>query len=329
MFQATNPKGSSDIVKTRLLISIAVAGAVALPSAAQAAVFPTATTGNARSVTFSGATLTGAVNPHGQATNYYFQYGTSTRYTNQTPLTPVGNGTRTVGVSEPITGLSAVTKYHFRLVAVGPGGANQTARGADRTFTTAKIPLAIGIVAVPEPVVYGSPLMVEGTLSGTGNANRAVVLQAKPFPFTGPFMNIGDAHLTDAAGGFAFPFLGLIQTAQLQVITTGKPTVVSPVITEHVAVQVSINVHSTRRRGFAKVTGTVTPPEVGNVVAFQKITRHHGFVTVGTAIVHTGTFTTGRFSRTLHVRTPGVYRAFVNVVSGAQVANVSRTVQIK
>lgn len=315
-------------MKTRLLISIAAAGALALPAAAQAAVFPTVTTGNAHSVTFSGATLTGSVNPHGQATNYFFQYGTSTKYTNQTPLTPVGNGTHPVNVSEQITGLSAVTKYHFRLVAIGPGGANQTARGTDHTFTTSKIPLSIGMVAVPEPVVFGNPLLVEGTLSGTGNANRAVILQVKPFPFTGPFMNVGDAHLTDAAGGFVFPLLSLAQTAQLQVVTTGNPTVSSPVITEHVAALVSINVHRTQRHGFAKVTGTVTPPEVGTVVAFQKFTRH-GFVNVGTATVHSGTSTSGRFSRVLHVRTPGVYRAFVEVASGAQVANFSRTVLIK
>jgi hypothetical protein len=316
-------------VKTRLLISIALAGALALPAAAQAAVFPTVTTGAATAVTFSGATLHGSVNPRGQATNYYFQYGTSTKYSNQTPLTPVGNGTRTVNVQESITGLSAVTKYHYRLVAVGPGGANQTARGRDRSFTTTKIPLSIGIAGVPNPVVFGSPLMVEGTLSGTGNANRPVILQARPFPYTGPFMNIGDTHLTDAAGGFAFPFLGLIQTAQLQVVTTGKPTVVSPIITEQVAVLVTINVHRTQRRGFAKVTGTVTPPEVGNVVVFQKITRHHGFVSVGTATVHSGTTTTGRFSRVIHVRVPSVYRALVQVVSGAQVSNFSRTVLIK
>jgi hypothetical protein len=65
------------------------------------------------------------------------------------------------------------------------------------------------------------------------------------------------------------------------------------------------------------------------VVVFQKITRHHGFVSVGTATVHSGTTTTGRFSRVIHVRVPSVYRALVQVVSGAQVSNFSRTVLIK
>ena len=58
------------------------------------------------------------------------------------------------------------------------------------TFTTPKIPLSVAIVAVPNPVTYGSSYTVEGTLSGTGGGNRQVTLQYTPFPYTAPFCPI-------------------------------------------------------------------------------------------------------------------------------------------
>ena len=43
------------------------------------------------------------------------------------------------------------------------------------------------IAGVPNPVVFGNPFFVEGTLSGTGAATHEVVLQANPFPYLGGF----------------------------------------------------------------------------------------------------------------------------------------------
>ena len=120
------------------------------------------------------------------------------------------------------------------MVAIGPGG---TVAGNDRTFTTAKIPLSLALVSTPNPVVFGSPFFVEGTLSGTGGANHAIVLQANPFPYLGGFKTVGNPELTNATGGFSFPYLGLTENAQLRVVTVGLPVVISPVVLESVAVQ--------------------------------------------------------------------------------------------
>jgi len=49
----------------------------AVPALAAA---PTAVTGAAGSVTYQSATLTGAVNPGGESTEVYFQYGTTNTY---------------------------------------------------------------------------------------------------------------------------------------------------------------------------------------------------------------------------------------------------------
>lgn len=93
----------------------------------------TVTTGSATPST-SGATLTGALNPNGVATSYYFEFGTTANYGQQTPPGDAGSGTQAVSVSAIVNGLKANTTYHYRLVGVGLGGASL---GADATFSTA------------------------------------------------------------------------------------------------------------------------------------------------------------------------------------------------
>jgi phosphodiesterase/alkaline phosphatase D-like protein len=105
------------------------------------AVPPTVTTGAASSVKSTQATLGGSVNPHGLSTTYQFEYGTSTSYGSTAPATPksAGSGNSTVELTEPITGLSPDTAYHFRLSATNASG---TSHGEDRTFRTIAVPVA-------------------------------------------------------------------------------------------------------------------------------------------------------------------------------------------
>jgi hypothetical protein len=199
-------------------------GALALPASGSAAavavaVAPTVGTGGVSHVSFSSAILSGDVNAQGAAANYYFQYGTTSAYGSQTPLAPAGNGTITIKVSQTITGLLAATVYHYRVVAVSPSG---TTVGGGRTFTTAKIPLSVQLVATPNPVVFGDSFYVEGTLSGTGAADHAIALQVNPFPYLRGFQTVGNLELTSATGGFSFPYLGLLENAQLRVVTVGS-----------------------------------------------------------------------------------------------------------
>ena len=74
---------------------------------------------------------------------------------------------------------------------------------------TAKVPLSLRSSPRPTRSLFGGTVTVQGTLSGTGNADRAVVLQANPFPYTAGFQNVGNPELTTANGGFSFPVLGL------------------------------------------------------------------------------------------------------------------------
>jgi hypothetical protein len=109
---------------------------LAVPAVALAAA-PAATTGAAAGVTRSAATLNGTVDPNGTSTTWYFEYGTTTAYGLQSAGGDAVTGDDPVAVSMAVSGLSAGTTYHYRLVAVNGDG---TDPGADRTFRTAAGP---------------------------------------------------------------------------------------------------------------------------------------------------------------------------------------------
>jgi hypothetical protein len=305
---------------------VAVLGALAAPAAAQAAPIPlpTVSTGGAHEVSYGSATLTGSVNPNGGNTSYYFQYGPTKAYGGQSTIAGAGAGTHTVSVSAPITGLQPLTVYHFRLVAVNGTGASI---GKDHVFLTTKIPLSLQILAAPNPVLFGSTVTVQGTLSGTENANRAVVLQASQFPFTAGFQNVANPELTTATGSFSFPVLGMLLTTQFRVATTTSKPVVSPVAFENVAVRVASHVGHVRRRHFARFFGTVAPAVDGMQVAILKITHGRGVLVSGTVLRHRDA-TSSQFSRVVPV-SRGVYRVLVRVINGAQVSNYGQPLVIR
>jgi hypothetical protein len=93
---------------------------------------PTVTTSPATGVTTSQATLNGSLNPNGQATTYYFEYGKTTSYGTKTGMQNGGSGTTDVTVSTAISGLTPGQTYHFRLVASSKSG---TTNGADMSLT--------------------------------------------------------------------------------------------------------------------------------------------------------------------------------------------------
>jgi hypothetical protein len=293
-------------------------------SGAAAATLPTVSTSGAKQVSYAGAVLDGSVNPHGSNTSYYFQYGPTIAYGGQTTIADAGAGTSKVNVSLPVGGLQPLTLYHFRLVAVNGAGA---APGKDKTLLTKKVPLTLQILSSPNPVLFGGSITVQGTLSGTENTNRPVVLQANQFPFTAGFQNVAvNAELTTATGSFSFIVPGLTEVTQFRVVTSTSPAVISPVATENVAVKVSAHVGRAPRRHFARIFGTVTPAEDGMQVGILRITHGHGVLVGGTTLLHR-TATSSHFSRVVPVKR-GVYRVLIRVTTGTQVSNYSQPLLI-
>jgi hypothetical protein len=107
---------------------------------------PSAITHPATGVMLTSATLNGVVNPEGQATSYYFEWGQTTSYGNESPPeeAAVGSDLSEHQVEQNITGLTPDTTYHFRVVASNCGGCGEgTTFGPDQTFTSALPPTAI------------------------------------------------------------------------------------------------------------------------------------------------------------------------------------------
>jgi hypothetical protein len=114
-------------------------------------------TAGAGSVTSSSATVSGTVNPNGDATMYAFQYGTTSGFGHETTLTSAGSASTPFTVSASITGLTSGTTYHYRIVALNGSG---TATGVGLTFKT---------TGTPPPPPPTKPTSTTGTASASVN----------------------------------------------------------------------------------------------------------------------------------------------------------------
>lgn len=84
---------------------------------------PTVSTGSATELSTSGATLTGTVNPNGETTRWYFQWGDIHGLSQQTAQQSLGSLSSPQAVSWSLKGLlKAGTVYEYQLVAMHPKG---------------------------------------------------------------------------------------------------------------------------------------------------------------------------------------------------------------
>lgn len=303
--------------------------ALTAPGAAAALTPPGVATGPATHVSYGAAVLEGTVNPKGSETFYYFQYGPTRAYGLQTGLHAAGAGRANEHVSVLVTGLQPLTRYHFRLVAVNNAGPGV---GGDKAFMTPKVPLSLAILASPNPVVYGGVVTVQGTLSGTGNGNREVVLQANTFPYTAGFVNVGNPELTSASGGFTFNVVGVAAATQYRVVAVTRPPVASPVASELVAANVSAHVRRlhgrvVKGRRPVRFFGTVSPALDGMQVAIMRIVHGQNVLVGGMLLGHRNA-TSSSFSRRMRVRR-GIYRIYVRITNGALVPTFSAPVVVR
>jgi hypothetical protein len=299
-----------------------------LPAGNALAVAPGVTTGGAALVNSTAATLTGTVNPQGLATRYYFQFGATATYGSRTPSQSAGKGRTGAAAAAGLTGLTPAKRYHYRLVAHNRDG---TRVGADRSFVTARQPLALVIGAQPNPLPFGGGTLITGSLSGTGNAGRQVVLQQNAFPFTTGFQSIGNPLVTNAAGGFSFPLLSVPLNTQYRVTTLTNPPVVSPPITVGVAVKVITRVrhHRVRKGARLRFAGLVRPAKDGVPIGIQRLGRHNTWVTVAGSHTRHGGPTFSRFARRVKIVRSGTYRVFVQVPDGSYASNAGSSVSIR
>jgi hypothetical protein len=296
-----------------------------VPASALAAAKPTVTTGAASAVSPDAATVAGSLNPNGLVTTWYFQYGKTASYGNRTTAQDAGSGTKRVPVSSTLTGLQNKTTYHYRLVATNSMG---TTFGADRTFKTPEAPTVSTIASTANPAVFGQGVVITGFLVGPrAGGGKQVALEANAFPFTAGFQQVGNTVLTAADGSYSFTF-GALLGVQLRVVDRSDPSIVSPVLTQNVAVRTSLKGKRKSGSRVVRFSGHVSPAGATSAIVIQRRTHKGGWKNVKAILPHKAAAgaTSNRFSKRVRTRR-GVYRAVARPASGAYVEGVSRRIR--
>ncbi len=144
-------------------------------------------------VTATTATLEAQINPLGNDTHYYFQYGTAncsespgSCTTTPVPSADIGAGeTETQAAPAMLTGLQTATVYHYRVVEENTLG---TASTADQTFTTQgtggfSLPDGRGWELVSPPDKHGAnihPLGETGVIQAAADGSAITYLTNAP-----------------------------------------------------------------------------------------------------------------------------------------------------
>jgi hypothetical protein len=303
-----------------LALSAVVIGLV--PATALAA-RPGASTGGAANITFSSARLNGSVDPNNEATTYYFQYGTTIAFGTETAPVAAGGGANPVRVSTDITGLAPQTRYFYRIVARNNSG---TRLGERRSFTTRRQPLGVTLAATPNPLKPGQGTTLAGTLTGTGNGGRKVVLQASTWPYTGGFLNASNEQVTSPTGAFSFPVLSVAMNTQYRVQMPERPAVISPIVTVGVTPRLTTRVGKRRVQRGKRIRfwGSVKPFGSQQQIAFQK-KRGSTWVTVGGTVVRSR----GGYSKRVKIRRGGTFRVWTGDVAGQYASTAGRSIKIR
>ena len=125
---------------------------------------PVVITSPATSIASFSATLNGSLNPHGLTTTVHFEYGATTAYGSTTPVqTQTGSTYRNIAAN--ISGLSASTAYHFRIVATNSAA---TTFGSDKTFTTLSVTGAPVVTTDPASLIASFSAALNGSLDPHG-----------------------------------------------------------------------------------------------------------------------------------------------------------------
>jgi hypothetical protein len=351
-------------IKRVLALAAPLLGAIALaliPVASQASASACTSTSGSEPEAITGADhvdgtsdeLDGTVNSCKAATTYWFRYGPTNSYGQETthanlPAEPA----EPIDISQSATGMQAGWRYV--LVAENAKG---KVEGKEHTFTVKASKKAtkseIELPQPSEPTPVGGALVLSGTLTGPGNAGREVVLEATPYPYRATFADVGAPTTTNVAGGFSFRVPALSTSTHYRVATVGTPVLISKVVTALAAVHVVLKVRTnSHMRGLVRLYGTVSPAEAGAHVFFQlekapkqklpsgkvekprktekeETERPPSFSNKFSAIVRRATKSISRFSLVVTIQDAGLYRAFVALPPGPLASGYSQTIALR
>jgi hypothetical protein len=260
--------------RTPLVASILGVLCLGLGATSATAAAPLAFTDAADQITPVGAVLHGRVDPNGQATAAWFQYGATKSYGKRTPSQNAGLAPGQVPIAAGIGGLTSNKTYHFRMVAESKDGRKN---GPDRTFKTSK-PTTTPVFT-PNPVPYGKPVAVSGQIIGTGANGAQVSLFGHPFPYTDPFTQFGNTVLADSNGNYLFILASALSNSIFEVRAKTNPAFTSTPQQLHVSSTITLHAPGrVRPRHRVHFWGVVQPSQDGVVVEIQKRLKNGSWV---------------------------------------------------
>jgi hypothetical protein len=312
-----------DVRKVLLLALLALTGGAMSATSASAAA-PLAFTDPASDISPVGATLHGRVDPNGQATAAWFQYGTTKKYGKSTPHQNAGlQAGQQVPITQSIGGLKSNTTYHFRMVAESKDGRKN---GPDKSFKTSKPTTTV--VFTPNPVPFGRTVIVSGQIVGTGSNGAQVSLFGHPFPYTAPLTQFGNTILADQNGNYAFVLAHALSNSFFEVRAKTSPPFTSAQQQLHVSSTITMHAPSrVKRRHRVHFWGIVQPAQDGVVVEIQKRLSNGAWgLFTRTALRHrkAGGSVYSTRKKLLHSRT---FRAVVHSTGGSVDEGITQGVQ--
>lgn len=165
------------------------------------------------------ATLKGTVNPGGEATEYFFEYGTDMHYGQKTETATLQtSGGSNQSVSATLKGLAPGTEYHFRLVAKNKQ--SPPGEGLDRSFKTlspaAKEPPAKEPSPTPPPT-GGNPTATTSSPQPSGQPKT----EPAPSPMFGSVKLASTQHGGVVHGSLLVSSAGSDGRLQIELLSKG------------------------------------------------------------------------------------------------------------
>src|SRR4051794_577655 len=284
-----------------------------LSATTASAAAPLAFTDPATDISPVGATLHGRVDPNGQATAAWFQYGTTKNYGSRTASQSAGLAPGQVPIAQGISGLTSNKTYHFRMVAESKDGRKN---GADRTFKTSK-PTTTPVFT-PNPVPYGKPVAVSGQIIGTGANGAEVSLFGHAFPYTDPFTQFGNTLVADSQGNYLFILASALSNSMFQVRAKTSPAFTSAAQQLHVSSTISLHAPGKVKRAHrAHFWGVVAPAQDGTVVEIQKLQKNGSWVLFTRTALQSRAAGGSRYTTRKRMYRSQTFRAVVHSAGGA------------
>ena len=185
-------------------------------------------------------------------------------------------------------------------------------------------------VDATSPITWGRVTTVSGKLTGQGNSNVEVDLEADPFPYAdSEFAQVATGR-TDANGDYRFTHQPQSNT-RYRVVAKASPTFNSDVVTVLVRLRVSRQVSDSTPRAGKRIrfSGRVCPEHDGRTAAIQRRTSTGRFRTVRTTtLADVPGSECSSYARRVRVRRDGVYRVKVTSGDSDHATGFSRRIRI-